>query len=53
MPGLVSLSPASLIRQLPRGLVIVANSGENSEAVVDPQHRETLVKIATGKAVDR
>lgn len=49
VPGLVLLSAASLVRQLPRGLAIVGNSGENSEAVVDPQHRETLVKIATGK----
>jgi len=49
VPGLVLLSAASLISQLPRGLVIVANSGENSVAVVDPQRRETLVKIATRK----
>jgi len=49
VPGPVFLSAASLISQLPRGLVIVANSGENSVAVVDPQHRETLVKIATRK----
>ena len=45
--GLVLLSGASLISQLPRGLVIVAYSGENRVALVDPQRHETLVKIAT------
>lgn len=47
--GLVLLSAASLNTQLPRGLLIVANAGENSVALVDPRPRGTLVKITTRK----
>ena len=53
VPGLVLLTAASLISQLPRGLVMVANSGENSVAVVDPQHREPWLRSPPAKAVDR
>jgi YVTN family beta-propeller protein len=49
LQSLILLGVASLAIELPRGLVVVANSGEDSVALVDLLHPKAPTKIATRK----
>ena len=47
--NLTVIFPTLLGKQVPRGVIIVVNSGEDTIALVDPKHPRRIDKIATHK----